>query len=570
MYKVCRHILAVLLSALLLLPSCSIKDDFALPLRKSQITSFEVEGQCDAAGRGYAAAVIDNDNRTVQVYVSDTVNLQNLRITSLTASKNATFTIEQPKANTFPEAGVDTLTMGEVRLDFTQPVKLTLHTYQDYEWTINVHQVINREVALSGQVGEAIIDPINQNVIVYVSTSQSLINVKVHKFSIGGEHGSVTPDPTLEESCNFSRMKTYDVKYGWSNDIHKWNLFVYQTDAVIGTTAAAFARTVGATISGDMQNGSTPVVEYRQVGTESWQKVPQEQVQTSASNYTAELTGLKPETTYEYRTTAGSSATSVMTFTTSPALQLPNSSFDNWHVTGDASRPLYLPWAEDEDDYWDTGNHGATTVGASNSTSVTEDGRTFANLQSKFIVIKFAAGNIFTGKYLQTDGSNGILSFGRPFSSFPTKLQFDYRYKTSTITKPSSPKWEESYGRYISKELYLGLKNQPDSCNVYIALIGDQDEEEYKGQTYPFIIRTRPSNLHLLNTKSDNVIAYAQMTKGEDVNEWTTVTLDIDYRHRDRTPKYIMVVGSSSKYGDYFVGGENSLLQLDNIKLLYE
>lgn len=575
MQRVLKHTYSLCLLVLILVASCDIKDDFALPLRRTQITSFEVEGQCDAAGKAWAGAVIDNDTRTVDVYVCDTVDLRSLKIKSLTASKNATFTLESGSSEAvadFPKQGVDSATVADVRVDFTRPVKFVLHTYQDYEWVVNVRQVVTREVSLSGQVGEAIIDPINQNVIVYVSTSQSLYNIKVEKFSIGGLHGTVSPDPTLLEACDFSRMTTFDVTYGWSREVHQWRLFVYQSEAVIGTTASVFARSVSATVSGDMQNGSQPQVEYRLQGNGQWMRVPEEQIRTSAANYTAEIYSLLPDHTYEYRVSAGSSVTDVQTFTTAPAQQLENGSFDDWHVTGQAPRQLYLPWKEGGAAYWDTGNHGATTVGASNSTSVTEGGRTFANLQSKFIVIKFAAGNIFTGEYLQTDGANGILSFGRPFQSFPTKLQFDYRYKTSPITRPAdmSSKWEEAYGRYISKDMFLGLKNKPDSCNVYIALLGDQDEEEYKGKTYPYIIRTRPSNLHLFNTKSDNVIAYAQMTKGEDVNEWTTVTLDIDYRQRNRTPKYIVVVGSSSKYGDYFAGGDNSLLQLDNVKLLYE
>jgi len=60
------------------------------------------------------------------------------------------------------------------------------------------------------------------------------------------------------------------------------------------------------------------------------------------------------------------------------------------------------------------------------------------------------------------------------------------------------------------------------------------------------------------------------LTKGEDVKEWTTETLTINYRLKNRQPQYIIVVASSSKYGDYFTGGEESLLQIDNIELLYE
>ena len=60
-----------------------------------------------------------------------------------------------------------------------------------------------------------------------------------------------------------------------------------------------------------------------------------------------------------------------------------------------------------------------------------------------------------------------------------------------------------------------------------------------------------------------------EMTCGHDVNSWTTETIDINYRKRDRKPTTIIVVASSSKYGDYFTGGEGSLLQIDNLELLY-
>ena len=58
------------------------------------------------------------------------------------------------------------------------------------------------------------------------------------------------------------------------------------------------------------------------------------------------------------------------------------------------------------------------------------------------------------------------------------------------------------------------------------------------------------------------------MTCGKDISSWTTETLDIHYRS-DRTPKYIIVYATSSKYGDFSTGGEMSELKLDNIELLY-
>ena len=36
---------------------------------------------------------------------------------------------------------------------------------------------------------------------------------------------------------------------------------------------------------------------------------------------------------------------------------------------------------------------------------------------SMFGIGKFAAGNVFVGQYLKTDGTDGVLGFGRPFET---------------------------------------------------------------------------------------------------------------------------------------------------------
>lgn len=566
----------ITVSALLMLTCCAIPDDIPFPIVSAQITAFEVEGQCDASGRAKGSADIDVDKRTIELYVDDSVDLSKLRVTRLEVSNDAEIHIDQAychhpeifPSKGFTEAGADDYT----QIDCTSAVKLTLHTYQDYVWTIHVHQVIVREVEFENQIGNAVIDPVAENVVVYVSGSQSLRSIKVHKFSLGGGHGSVSPDPTASDTYDFYGMKTFDVKYGWSNTVHKWQVFVYQTDATVAMTSDAFARSVSATISGNKPNGVVPEISYRLAGTESWSVVPAALVEVTSTTYSADVTGLQPDKDYEYQVKTSNETTAIKKFHTATAEQLPNASFDDWSTIPNGKNMLWQPWAEGSQSFWDTGNRGATTVGASNSTGASEGGRKFANLQSKYIVIKFAAGNIFTGRYLKTDGTNGILGFGRPFTSFPTKMQFDYTFHSSPVSRPSdlAKNWKESYSRYINKDMFLNMKGKPDSCQIYVALIGDQDEESFDGQTYPYIIRTSPSDLHLFNPRSDNVIGYGQFTQGNSVSEWTTHTIDITYRHKDRVPKYIIVVASSSKYGDYFVGGDETLLQLDNLKLLYE
>ena len=162
--------------------------------------------------------------------------------------------------------------------------------------------------------------------------------------------------------------------------------------------------------------------------------------------------------------------------------------------------------------------------------------------------MKFAAGNIFTGSYVKTVGTNGVLSFGREFSSFPTKLRINYKYTSATIDR-------------IGEDALSSLRGQPDSCHIYVALT-DWDE--------PREIRTRPSERQLFDKTDPKIIAYAELIQGSSDSEYRQQDLVLDYRYTDRTPKYIVVVATASKYGDYFTGGVGSKLLLDNFELIYE
>ena len=160
----------------------------------------------------------------------------------------------------------------------------------------------------------------------------------------------------------------------------------------------------------------------------------------------------------------------------------------------------------------------------------------------------------------QTDGTNGVLGFGRPFTAFPTKLSFDYRYKSEEISK-------------VGDDAYSHLLGRPDSCNIYVALwhIAEGEHEEFQGDKYPLIIRTKPGmEQNLFYPDDPRVIAYGQFTEGRTINNWTSETIDIEYKNTQLAPTHILVVASSSKYGDFFTGGVGSTLVLDNMKLIYD
>ena len=233
-------------------------------------------------------------------------------------------------------------------------------------------------------------------------------------------------------------------------------------------------------------------------------------------------------------------------FSTVRAIPLENGSFEDWHQEG----KQWNPWAEGANAFWGTGNGGSSAFigNITTPTDVSVKGKA-ALLESKNAIIKLGSGNIFTGDFA-LDGTNGILKFGRPFTSFPTALRLYYKYTTSTINRIGDDVGSLSQ-----------LRGRPDSCHVYIAL---SDKSE------PYEIRTRPSTRQLFDKNDKNIIAYGEFIKGESTSSYQQITIPLTYRATNRTPKMIVVVASASKYGDYFIGGEGSTLWLDEMELVYE
>lgn len=539
---------------ILAIASCAIENDIPYPIVDGSILDITVEGQCAAEGSSSSQATIDKNSYSVKLYVDDTVDLRNLRITKLTVSNDATLLIDSTVCNNyakFPTVGFGSLDdipiSSDTRVDFSNTVKMTLRTYQDYDWKITVEQIVKRSVVMENQIGNAIIDAINRNVIVYVSKDQRLDQIKVTTFDLGGEHGTVYPDPTAETYYDFSQPRTFYVSQGWEETSLIWTVYVYQTEESASGEVSVFTRATNATLSGSVQSGKEPVIEYKKTTDSDWTTQPSSSIEISGTDYTTLLQQLTPGTEYECRVSVDGTIVGSQNFSTAPATLLTDGSFDNWNQDG----KLWNPWPTGGTSFWDTGNKGAVTISDSNSipTDETCNGSGLAaSLESKYLVLKFAAGNIFTGSYVKTVGTNGVLSFGRPFTSFPSKLRINYKYTSATIDK-------------VGEDALSYLKGRPDSCHIYIALT-DWDE--------PREIRTRPSERQLFDKTDSKIIAYAELVQGSSTSTYQQKDLVLDYRYTNRTPKYIVVVATASKYGDYFTGGVGSKLWLDNFELIYE
>lgn len=546
------RILGILALTAGILTSCAIENDIPYPIIEASIESMTVEGQRGADQNTFTAATINKSARTVTLYVNDGVDLSRLQILSLKTTTGAELVVDDPNVcedySKFPTSGfasLDSIPLSaNTRVNFSQPVTFTLRTYQDYQWKVTVNQIIQRDIDVEN-MRSYVIDADTRTVIIYVDPTTDLTNLTVKKLNLGGEYGRVTPDPTLQK--DYSKPSTFNVSCSWEEYSYEWTVYVYPDSNESGSgSTEAFAMTTRATVTGNVQSGKTPTVEYRKESETSWSSVPPANVSTSGNTFSATLTGLSASTTYKYRISVDGSAGSEQTFTTAAATPLENGAMEEWSQDG----KQWNPWAAGNNAFWGTGNAGSANF-IGNLTTPTDEsvkGKA-AVLETKDAIIKLGAGNIFTGDFA-LDGLNGLLHFGRPFSAFPTSLRLNYKYTSATIDMIG-----DNVGDLAS------LKGQPDMFQIYIAL---SDKSE------PYEIRNDPKNRQLFDPEDDGIIAYGEYTSSETVSTYKQLEIPLEYRATNRTPKYTIVVASSSKYGDYYIGGVGSKLWLDEMELVYE
>ena len=468
------------------LASCAIENDIPYPIVEGAITGITVEGQRGPKdNKSNSAAVINTNARTVSLYVNDSVDITNLKITQLQVSNNAEILPDSAACvdvENFPTAGFSSLdsvsNSTNTRVNFSKPVNFTLRTYQDYVWKVTVNQIIDRDINVEGMQSYTI-DEKNHRIIIYVGQDQDLSNIQIQTLNLGGEFGEVrtvnnVPITDVHDFSSGEGVEFY-ARLNWEDpdDWTKWTVFVFHSASGAVGSSSVFPMCVNAYVTGTVQSGQTPVIEYREQSSSSWETLDADSVSVSGTSYSATITGLTPGTAYSYRVSVEGETGEEQSFTTVQSVALENGSLENWSegatVTG---RPYVIPNAEGSD-FWGTGNPGAAAFIDNLTTQTTESvSGTAARLESKDAIIKLGAGNLFTGDFT-LNGIDGLLHFGRPFTSFPTALRLYYKYTSTEINEVYSqaPSYMQSF---------IG---NPDTCHIYIAL---SDKSE------PYVINTDP------------------------------------------------------------------------------
>ena len=337
-------------------------------------------------------------------------------------------------------------------------------------------------------------------------------------------------------------------------------------------------------------DGSKVYFEYRKVGDSAWTRA-EAAIEESEGVYAKVIAGLEPETEYEcqlivYPNGSDTAADPIAgkNFTTAVAPEIPNGSLEDVNTSGDY--PLFYYTGEQ---WWDSGNKGSNKGGktiCSPDTNDYKDGSKSAKLTSVNAVIKFAAGNLFSGSFGELDGiAGGSVNFGRPFIGRPTKLKFWVKYQTGEVN------YNQGDGPIAKNE------GKYDIGQVKIAL-GTWDYTQYRSKKDPgkftgnsvspvCVLTTEPGTFVDFNTDA-STIAYGDFQingaaslddykaniNGDESpmkgGDWHQVELELVYRNLTKFPTHIIISCAASKYGDYFNGSDSSIMWVDGFELIYD
>lgn len=278
---------------------------------------------------------------------------------------------------------------------------------------------------------------------------------------------------------------------------------------------------------------------------------------------------LSPAADYQCRLNynEGEFVSEVVDFTTEKQTDLVNGNMDDWYQSGKTWYPASEAYyKENGASFWDSSNPGTTTgAGAlvnknptqGNTETVHTNGGQSAELKSQYAsavgIGKFAAASLYIGKFNGLVGTKGAkIDFGQPFTSRPTALHGWFQYSTGAM---------DYVGGNTPSGLGIVEGTTLDECSIYIALT-----------TRTYQVNNTDTSTFVDWNNDPGVVAYGELPAGECVStngQWKEFTIPLVYHDLETRPSHIIIVISSSKYGDYFTGSTKSVMYVDDMELIY-
>ena len=303
-------------------------------------------------------------------------------------------------------------------------------------------------------------------------------------------------------------------------------------------------------------NPSDVKVGFRTVGGE-WSML-NASAAGSENIYNALANNFTANKTYEYAMFIGSTQVGkILTVNTPAGAQIPEADFEHW-ITN--SEGITCPTSNALTAMWDTGNHateglgaGVLTVGATDhrpGSTGSKSAYMHSMKATVFGIGKFAAGNLFVGKFQRVDGTNGIVDFGKPFeyTARPKALKFWMKNNAGTINQ----------GSHTSGQ---------DLVKIFVCLCNRSQDEN--GNLKPYTVNTKYENTFFNPNTAEDVIALSVYESKESISEWTEITLPLTYKDNNTKPNFLVLTYTCSGYGDYFTGSTDSWMYVDDVEFVY-
>lgn len=539
-----------LISVFSLLAVSCLKNDIPYPVVVPHILSLDAEGA--------KAVEIDAHKQTVDITLEEDYDLKNVRINGYTTD------IEENKLSISSEI--------KGSHDLTSPWDVTLSTWQDYKWTISAQRPIERYFTIERQVGETVLDVENRRAIAYASKTVDLSNVVVKSLKLGPKRVSTYSldikyiKKFIDDDGNSTPIEIEVKSFG---DSEYWTLVVEHSDISVNVknvniwTKEVYITAVG--VEGQ-KNG----FKYRVVGESGWTDVTGGALSMTGGQFTAHITGLTPATTYEFYAYTGDDTTDVQQFTTDPARQFPNNSFEHFSKVTDAD---YYKWydpscddPESREIWWACGNgegkDGVAGTGTLNlvltfpDSEEKADGGWSVRCESKSLVGVLACGNLFTGRFAKIIGTTGgAVNYGRYWTTRPKALKVWYKYESGIIDIIGK--------RPVGDNTQVG---DNDRCEIAIS-VGNWDYKKMGGNPEsPVYVNTTEGRYY--TEKSDGVIAFGHHVSNQSC-DWTQIEIPLNYKTLTERPTHIIVTCAASYLGDYLTGSSSTKLWVDKMELVY-
>lgn len=368
--------------------------------------------------------------------------------------------------------------------------------------------------------------------------------------------------------------------YDYDNQMVTWTVMfsvMPAMDLIVDRVRENAALACYVDLSGQWQTPTQPenlTFEYTVQGQDAWQRVSSERVKIEGKQVTTQLTGLIPETTYEYRLVGdGVRSSDLRTFTTDVRIDLPNLDFEAGYTIasissgflGGESKNVWSPNL-DGDSFWATGNPGSTfeVFGAGLKKNVTTQAPSGESLYGQghglrmqtydvnvLEVKSLASGTIYSGAFgyissapTSPEAQTALVKYGQPYTARPLGLKGWYKYTPQVITKD-----------YGGKHADLVEEGAMDRCRVTIIL------ENWGAAT------SRPAQPQVIG--SGEFLGDLTGVNSE-TNDYFPFEFKIEYQNTTLKPTHIVMSAASSYRSDDFCGGPGSVFYIDDFELIWD